>query len=106
VPLPATKTGDGWGSISNEPIELDDFMAEFCDERSKENRVCRKRAILAAARHKTVKLPALTGPRKHGQSNKYLTHDLFAAWQGFLDEGVDLPPLLPQYRPTKPGSAA
>jgi len=43
-----------------------------------------------------VKLPPLAGKRKHGQSNKYFTHDLLAAWQSFLDEGVDLPPLLPR----------
>jgi hypothetical protein len=30
---------------------------------------------------------------KHGQSNKYFVHDLLAAWQGYLSEGVDVPPL-------------
>ena len=84
-------------SVPNEPVELDDFMAKFCEQRSKENRMCRKRALLAAARHGTVKLPPLAGQRKHGQANKYVTHDLLAAWQGFLDEGVDLPPLLPEF---------
>ena len=34
--------------------------------------------------------------RKHGQANKYYVHDLLAAWQGFLDEGADVPPLLTQ----------
>jgi len=88
-----------WTDIPNEPIALDDFMAKFCEPRSKDNRMCRKRALLAAARHGTVKLPSLGGQRKHGQANKYLTHDLLAAWQGYLDEGVDLPPLLPEFRP-------
>lgn len=87
-----------WAGVPNEPIDLDDFMAQFCEQRGKENRKCRKRALLAAARHETVKLPRLAGIRKHGQSNRYLVHDLLAAWQRFRDEGVELPPLLPQYR--------
>ena len=84
---------EGWASVPNEPVELDDFMAKFCEQRTKENRMCRKRALLAAARHEPVKLPPLAAPPKHGQSNEYLTRDLLAAWQGYLDEGVDLPPL-------------
>lgn len=83
-----------WLSIPNEPISLEDFTAKFCEPRSKENRQARKRALLAAARHKTVMLPPLAGNRKHGQSNKYFVHDLLAAWHGYLDEGVELPPLL------------
>lgn len=86
-----------WVGIPNDPIELDDFMAKFCEQRTKDNRTCRKRALLAAARHKTVTLPSLIGKRKHGQPNRYLVHDLLAAWQGFIDEGVDLPPLLAEY---------
>ena len=90
-PLPAA---DGrWASIPNQPIDLDEFMAKFCEHRGKENRLCRKRALLAAARHGTVKLPALAGSRRHGQANKYLVYDLLSAWQGFIDEGVDLPKL-------------
>jgi CheY-like chemotaxis protein len=85
-----------WASIPNAPIELDDFMARFCEHRSKENRMHRKRALLAAARHKTVTMPPLAAPRKHGQANKYFTHDLLAAWQRYRDEGVELPPLLAQ----------
>lgn len=87
---------DQWTNVANDPIELDDFMAKFCEHRSKDNRMHRKRALLAAARHKTVKLPPLAGGRKSGQPNRYFTRDLLAAWQSFLDEGVDLPPLLPQ----------
>ena len=85
-----------WASVSNEAVEIDDFMARFCEQRSKENRMYRKRALLAAARHGTVTLPPLAGPRKHGQPNRYFVRDLLAAWQGFMDEGVDLPPLRPQ----------
>jgi hypothetical protein len=95
--LEAGTVADRWSSVPNEPIDLDDFMAKFCDQRTKENRACRKRALLAAARHETVTLPPLAGARKHGQSNKYSTHDLLAAWQGYIDEGVDVPQLLSQY---------
>lgn len=84
--------------VAHEAVTLDDFMARFCQERSKQNRICRKKALLAAARHGAVKLPKLAVPHKHGRAKKYFTHDLLAAWQGFLDEGVDLPPLLPQYQ--------
>jgi CheY-like chemotaxis protein len=98
LPVPAAATEDRWSTVPNEPVEVDDFMARFCEQRSKENRVCRKRALLAAARHETVKLPPLANPHKQGQPNRYLVRDLLGAWQGFLDEGVDLPPLLPQYR--------
>ena len=86
-----------WASIPNEPVTIDDFMARFCEHRSKETRLCRKRALLAAARHKTVTLPPLAVPSKPGRTNKYLVHDLLAAWQGFVDDGVDLPSLFPQY---------
>jgi len=84
-----------WPGIPNEPIEIDEFMAKFCEQRTKQARKHRKDALLAAARHKTVTLPPLGAPHKHGQAKKYLVHDLLAAWQGYLDEGVDLPPLLP-----------
>ncbi len=80
-------------SVPNDPVTLDEFMAKFCEYRSKENRKCRKRALLAAARHKTVTLPPLALTRKIGQANRYFPRDLLAAWQGFLDEGVDVPPL-------------
>lgn len=83
-----------WASIPNEAIEIDNFMAKYCEHRTKENRKFRKRALLAAARHGTISLPSLAGERKHGQANKYHIHDLLSSWQGFLDEGVDLPPLL------------
>jgi len=96
-----------WAGVPNEPIELDDFMAEFCEPRSKQNRIYRKRALLAAARHKTVTLPPQALVHKHGQANRYFTHDLLRAWQKFLDEGVDVPPLLAEHRPVVlPGQAA
>lgn len=94
-PMPVT---DGrWQSIPNEPVELDDFMARFCEQRTRETRRFRKRALLAAARHGTVQLPPLAGGHKHGMPNRYLVHDLLAAWQVFQDEGVDLPPLCSNY---------
>jgi len=92
---PVPPTGHGL-PMPDEPIGLDGFMARFCQERSKQNRICRKKALLAAARHGTVKLPELAVPHKHGKAKKYFVHDLLAAWQGFLDEGVDLPPVRSQ----------
>lgn len=99
-PAPAEANGqaDRYAGIPDEPVDLDEFMARFCEERSKQNRICRKKALLAAARHGTVQLPELAAPHKHGKAKKYFVHDLLAAWQGFLDERVDLPPLLPQYQ--------
>lgn len=91
---PAKVVDQAWPSVPNEPIELDEFMANFCESRSREIRMYRKRALLAAARHGTVTLPPLAGPRKKGQSCRYFTHDLLAAWPGFVDQGVDVPPLL------------
>lgn len=95
---PAAPPVSRWTDVSNEPVTIDDFMAKFCELRTQDNRVCRKRALLAAARHGTVKLPPLAGERKHGQPNRYFVHDLLWAWQGFLGEGVDLPTLLPEHR--------
>jgi len=76
----------------NEPVELDEFWPEFCRERSRENRACRKRAVPAAARHWTVK-PPLAAPRKHGQS-KALHADLHAPFRDPINENADLRPLL------------
>ncbi len=39
-------------------------------------------------------MPPHAGAFMSGQAKKYFTHDVLATWQGFLDEGVDLPPLL------------
>lgn len=88
---------DRWTHVSNEAVDLDDFMAGFCEQRSKEIRMYRKRAILAAARHGTVKLPPLAMPHKRGHANKYFVHDLLTSWQSFLDDGVDIPLLLPKF---------
>jgi len=96
-PLSQKEQAQRWPNVSNEPVTLDEFMAKYCEHRSKENRKFRKRALLAAARHGTVTLPPLAALRKHGQSNTYFVHGLLAAWENFLDEGVDLPTLLPQY---------
>ena len=95
--VPSQPGRNRWPGVPNDLIEISDFMARFCELRSKESRKCRKRALLAAARHETIKLPPLAAPRKHGQANKYFAHDLLAAWQGFLDEGVDIPLLRPEY---------
>ena len=95
-----------WADLPNEPITLDRFMVRFCEKRSREIRRYRREALLAAARNGTVGMPPLATPHKSGQAKKYFTHDLLNAWQGFIDENVDLPPLLSQYRasPTACGS--
>jgi len=41
--------GSPWSSIPGEPANLDYSVAEFHERRSRENRMRRKRAILAAA---------------------------------------------------------
>ncbi len=97
TPEPAAPTDGRWTSVPNDPIEIEDFLAKFCEQRTKENRVHRKRALLGAARHGTIVLPPLAVPRKHGQANTYFVHALLAAWQAYINEGVDLPPLLPSY---------
>ena len=79
-------------------------MATYCEKRAKDTRKYRRKALLAAARNKkrgkgSVALPTPAVSHKNGRPKEYFTHDLLAAWQGFIDEGVDLPPLLPQYRP-------
>ena len=91
---PNTRAG-----IPNEPITLDAFMARYCERRSGELRRFRRQALLGAARNGKVVLPPVAGPHRSGQAKRYLTHDLLAAWQGFLDERVDLPPLLANSRP-------
>jgi hypothetical protein len=89
---------DGWAGTPNEPITLDAFMARYCEKRSGELRRFRRLAPLGAARNGKVALPLEAGPYRSGQARKYFVHDLLAAWQGFLDERIDLPPLLPQYQ--------
>ena len=83
-----------WANIPNDPITLDQFMVNYCEKRSKDLRQSRRKALLGAARNKKVKLPPLTGSYESGQSKKYFVHGLLKSWHGFLDEGVDLPPLL------------
>lgn len=95
-PAPAP-VGTLWPDVPNEPITIDGFMARFCEPKKKDYRMYRKRALLAAARHNTVTMPPLAGPHKHGQPNTYWTHDLLRVWQGYRDEDVELPALLPQY---------
>lgn len=43
--------------------------------------------------HEPVTLPSLAGGRKHGMPSPHMVHDLLVAWQGRIDEGVDLPSL-------------
>ena len=92
APLPSQ-----WAAIPNEPIDVDEFMARFCEQKGKDYRMYRKRALLAAARHGTVTMPPLAAQHKHGQPNRYWVHDLLRAWQVYRDEDVELPALLPQY---------
>ena len=84
-----------WADLPNEPVTLVDFMGKFCEGRSLRNRRSRRDALTGADRNDTVKMPSLAVPYQNGSSNKYFTHDLLKAWQGFLDENLDLPPLLP-----------
>ena len=91
-----------WADIPNEPITLDQFMVKYCEKRSEGSRRSRRRALLGAARNETVKMPPLAGPRKSGKPNRYFVHDLLNAWQGYQDENLDLPPLLPQYQTSSP----
>jgi CheY-like chemotaxis protein len=84
---------EAWPGIPDEPVTLDEFMAKYCEQRSKSTRRYRRKALLAAARNGTVSLPRLAAAHKSGQAKRYLAHDLLSAWPGFIDEGVDLPPL-------------
>lgn len=77
-------------------------MARFCQERSKQNRICRKKALLAAARHGTVKLPKLAFPHRHGRAKKCFVRALLAAWDVRRDPAPgEYPP-----GPPKPYSGA
>jgi hypothetical protein len=84
--------------IPTEPITLDKFMVKYCEFRSLGVRRNRRKALLAAARNKTVEMPPLAGSYESGQSKKYFVHDLLKAWQGYQEANLDLPPLLSQYR--------
>jgi len=85
---------EAWPGIPDDPITLDEFVAKYCEQRSRQTRRYRRKALLPAARNGTVSVPSLAAPHKRGQAKRFFTHDLLAAWHGFLDEGVDLPPLL------------
>ena len=54
----------------------------------------RKRPVPATA---DSKQPKASVPHKNGRPKEYFTPDLLAAWPGFIDEGVDLPALLPEF---------
>jgi len=87
-----------WDHIPNEPVTLDQFMVKYCESMSKELYKCRRNALLAAARHKTVTMPGMAEPYKRGKPKKYFTRDLLAAWSRFQDEGVDLPVLKARFK--------
>lgn len=98
--FPEVKPGP-WANLPNEPIALDEFMGKFCKKRACESRRCRREALLNAARNinnPRVTMPPLAKPHRTGQSKVFFTHDLLNAWQGFIDENMELPPLLPQYQ--------
>ena len=95
APASTSDQATGWSGVANEPVTLDEFMVRHCEKRSKESRRYRRKALLAAARHGTVKLPPLATKRKPGRANRYFTHDLLTAWQGYVGEGVELPGLNP-----------
>lgn len=95
--FPETKPGP-WADIPNDSVTLDQFMVKFCEPLSRKLRRFRRQALLGAARNETITMPPLARPHKTGASKQFFVHDLLKHWQGFLDENVDLPPLLPQYR--------
>jgi hypothetical protein len=45
-------------------------------------------------------MPAVAGPHRSGQAKRYWTHDLLGAWQGFVEEGVDMPELTTSPEPS------
>ena len=87
-----------WANLPNKPITLDMFMARFCEKQKGTYIIARRKGLLAAARNRSVKLPGHVMPWTSGQAKKYFTHDLLNSWRGFIDENVDLPPLLSQYQ--------
>jgi hypothetical protein len=95
-----------WADLPNEPVTLDQFMAGFCEKRKGTYIAARRKALLAAARNETAELPQHVEPWTSGQSYKYFTHDLLAAWQEFIDKGVDLPAMLQAQQACAPGLAA
>ena len=82
----------------NEPITLNEFMAKYCEKISKDRCRCRREALLAAARHRTITMPPLAERYKRGRAKKYFVHGLFDAWHDFRDKGVILPELKAEYR--------
>lgn len=88
-----------WANLANEPITLDQFMVRFCEEHKGTYIAARRRALLAADRNETVRLPEHVEPWTSGQVKRYFTHDLLDTWQGFIHYNkVNLPGLLPQYQ--------
>ena len=87
-----------WANLPNKAIKLDDFMTKFCGHNDKTYLFSRRRAIFIAADDEKIELPPVAGAWTTGQAKRFLTHDLLRTWQGFINAGVNLPQLLPQYR--------
>lgn len=62
---------EAWPGIPNEPVTLDEFMAKYCEKRSRSTRRYQRKALLAAARNGTVSLPALAAPHRSGQAKSW-----------------------------------
>ena len=87
-----------WADVPDEAIKLDTFMSRYCKKLEPGTRRSRRRALLGAARNRTVQMPPLAKPRKKGGANRYFTHGLLRSWPALMEEITDLPPLLPQYQ--------
>ncbi len=72
---------------------LMDFIENYCQLRPGESAKARKNAVMDAAKHERIRLPAPAVPRARGQSAVYFTKDLVLAWQDYRQKGIDLPPL-------------
>ncbi len=66
APSGAAPTETAGDTSTGEIVTLDEFMARYCEPRSRQVRRCRRKALLAAARHGSIGLPALAAERKHG----------------------------------------
>ena len=91
------KSSKTWPGIPNEPITLDQFMAKFCNQQKGTYIVGRRKALLAAVRNRSVKLPVHFKPWKRGQAKKYPAHDLLDAWPSYVERSL-VTPLLPKYQ--------
>ncbi len=91
------KCSNAWPNVPNEPITLDNFMAKFCRQEKGTYIVGRRKALLAAVRNESVKLPMYVKPWTRGQAKKYPVHDLLNAWPSYVERSL-VTSLLPQYQ--------